>query len=177
MRLLWNHGLSLKKARDALEHLANERPAVVELNTDAPNLVSSELGKLGILHGILEIADIDVKTLREEQQLSQPDFARWYGLEVDTVRNWEQHRYKVEGAAKVLLNVINYEPQAVIRAQIRQQLLNKWKGTFKHREWEGLFIHNDSMAPEIFGESFGRPKEVPPDGYIWVLQRKQSHAD
>ena len=71
---------------------------------------------------VFELPDVDVKHLREEQQLSQPDFAHLYGLEVDTVRNWEQGRYEPDGPAKVLLSVIEREPEAVIRALLRRRL-------------------------------------------------------
>jgi DNA-binding transcriptional regulator YiaG len=161
MRLLWDHGVSLKKARDIVEQLAKERPAVVELNTDAPELVSSELAKWGIAHGVLEVPDVDVKQIREKQRLSQRDFARWYGLEVDTVRNWEQHRSPLEGAAKVLLNVIEKEPCAVLRVLVTQRFTHEWS----------VNIHEHILLTE----RLGKPPAAPP-GYVWVLQRKSEHV-
>jgi DNA-binding transcriptional regulator YiaG len=106
MRLLWSNGLSLKKARAALERLATKKPTAVDLNVEQPDELISRLAKLGVIAAIFEVSDIDVRQLREEQSLSQPDFVHLYGLEVDTVKNWEQGRYKPDGPAKVLLNVI-----------------------------------------------------------------------
>ncbi len=122
VRLLARHGLSLRKAREVLERLALKQPAAVDLATTAPNVVLAELEKLGVRGAVFELPDVDVKQLREGQQLSQPDFAHLYGLEVDTVRNWEQGRYEPDGPAKVLLSVIDREPEAVIRALLRRRL-------------------------------------------------------
>jgi len=34
-------------------------------------------------------------------------------ISVYTIRNWEQGRREPEGAAKVLLNVVNYHPEVL----------------------------------------------------------------
>ena len=57
-----------------------------------------------------------VKAVRGRLGLSQPDFARRFGLSIGTVRDWEQGRRMPEGAARVLLRVIEREPDAVARA-------------------------------------------------------------
>ncbi len=121
IRLLARHGLSLRKAREILERLAVKRPAVVELSAAEPGVVLSGLEKLGVSGAVFEVPDVDVKAVREGQFLSQPDFANLYGLEVDTVRNWEQGRYAPDGPAKVLLSVIDSDPEAVIRALLRRK--------------------------------------------------------
>jgi len=61
-------------------------------------------------------ADIDVRKIRRSLKLSQAQFAAKFGLPAATVRDWEQHRRKPEGAARVLLQVIKTEPEAVSRA-------------------------------------------------------------
>jgi DNA-binding transcriptional regulator YiaG len=122
---LARHGLSLRKAREILERLAVKRPAVVELSAAEPAAVLSDLEKLGVSGAVFEVPDVDVKAVREGQLLSQPDFAHLYGLEVDTVRNWEQGRYAPDGPAKVLLSVIDSDPEAVIRALLRRQTSDK----------------------------------------------------
>jgi putative transcriptional regulator len=43
-------------------------------------------------------------------------FAMHFGLQLGTVRDWEQHKRKPDGAARVLLTVIEREPEAVTRA-------------------------------------------------------------
>lgn len=61
-------------------------------------------------------ADVDVRKIRKALKLSQTQFAARFGLPASTVRDWEQHRRKPEGAARVLLQVIRREPEAVSRA-------------------------------------------------------------
>jgi putative transcriptional regulator len=60
--------------------------------------------------------DIDVRKIRRSLKLSQAQFAAKFGLPASTIRDWEQHRRKPEGAARVLLQVIKKEPDAVSRA-------------------------------------------------------------
>jgi putative transcriptional regulator len=58
----------------------------------------------------------DVAALRRRMKLSQTQFALRFGFSVSTVRNWEQGRVLADGPARILLAVIDREPQAVIRA-------------------------------------------------------------
>ena len=61
-------------------------------------------------------ADVDVRKIRKGLKLSQAQFAAKFGLPTATVRDWEQNRRRPEGAARVLLQVIKKEPEAVSRA-------------------------------------------------------------
>jgi putative transcriptional regulator len=61
-------------------------------------------------------AEVDVRKIRKSLKLSQTQFAVRFGLPASTIRDWEQHRRKPEGAARVLLQVIKSEPEAVRRA-------------------------------------------------------------
>ena len=60
--------------------------------------------------------DVDVKRIRQRLHLSQTEFARRYGFSPSAVKDWEQHRRRPEAAARVLLMVIDKEPEAVDRA-------------------------------------------------------------
>ncbi len=62
--------------------------------------------------------DVDVRKIRQQLGLSQDEFAARFGLSVATVREWEQNRRRPEGAARVLLTVIEKEPEAVTRALV-----------------------------------------------------------
>jgi putative transcriptional regulator len=62
------------------------------------------------------VPDIDVADLRMRLGLSQEDFADAFGVSVGTIRGWEQRRREPEGPARVLLTVIDREPEAVLRA-------------------------------------------------------------
>ena len=57
-----------------------------------------------------------IKELRGLTKLSQPDFAALLGVEVSTLRNWEQGRREPTGPAKALLRAIRNDPEHVIRA-------------------------------------------------------------
>jgi putative transcriptional regulator len=60
--------------------------------------------------------DIDVKAIRMKLQLSQAEFANRFGISPGTLRDWEQNRKRPDGPARVLLVVIDKEPDAVKRA-------------------------------------------------------------
>lgn len=64
----------------------------------------------------LPVTEIDITRLRERLGLSQDRFAALFGLSPRTVRNWEQGVRHPEGPARVLLKVIEREPEAVLRA-------------------------------------------------------------
>ena len=59
---------------------------------------------------------INVKAVRARLGMSQDDFAARFGISSATLRNWEQGRRQPEGPARVLLTIIDREPDAVRRA-------------------------------------------------------------
>ena len=61
-------------------------------------------------------ATVDVKAIRKRLGLTQVAFAQRYGFELSSIRNWEQGRRQPEGPARLLLLVIDKEPEAVHRA-------------------------------------------------------------
>ena len=60
-----------------------------------------------------------IKKLRNQTRLSQPGFAELLGVEVSTLRNWEQGRREPTGPAKALLRAIRNDPEHVLKALIR----------------------------------------------------------
>jgi putative transcriptional regulator len=62
----------------------------------------------------------NVKSLRQRLGLSQQQFADRYGFSVETIRNYEQGHRRPVGPARVLLQVIAIEPDAVTRALSRK---------------------------------------------------------
>jgi len=65
------------------------------------------------------ISALSIKELRARTKLSQPEFAALVGVELSTLRNWEQGRRVPTGPARALLRAIRNDPQNVIRALAR----------------------------------------------------------
>ena len=63
-----------------------------------------------------EINALTVKRLRGWTRLSQPEFARLLGVELGTLRNWEQGRREPTGPARALLRAISNDPENVLHA-------------------------------------------------------------
>lgn len=61
-------------------------------------------------------AEVDVRQIRRKLDLTQDAFSLRFGIPVATIKDWEQGRRAPEGAARVLLMVIDHEPKAVERA-------------------------------------------------------------
>jgi putative transcriptional regulator len=70
----------------------------------------------GDAHPVQVPATVDVKAIRKRLGLTQVAFAQRYGFELSSIRNWEQGRRQPEGPARLLLLVIDKEPEAVHRA-------------------------------------------------------------
>ena len=77
---------------------------------DAPLLTDDQLAKARV------VWPTDIAATRRRLGLSQTEFAAWFGISPGTLRNWEQGRRVPEGPARVLLRVIEREPEAVRRA-------------------------------------------------------------
>ena len=60
-----------------------------------------------------------IRALRQGMKLSRQKFAQRFGLDVRALQDWEQGRRVPDRAARVLLTVIDHEPEAVVRALAR----------------------------------------------------------
>lgn len=58
----------------------------------------------------------DVPAIRKKLGFTQAEFAQRFGVNIGTLRNWEQGARLPDGPARVLLTVIDKEPEAVKRA-------------------------------------------------------------
>jgi putative transcriptional regulator len=79
----------------------------------APELTPRRAKRARVVH---PPASIDVQRIRRRLGLSQAAFARRYGFRTRTVQEWEQRRRRPEGPARILLRVIEREPEAIERA-------------------------------------------------------------
>ena len=112
-RLLTRHGLSLRKAHDALNRLAEGEAVAVELHAVNRRRLIAELSELEIRALPIRPPKANVKEVREHFGLSQAEFAVRFGFEIDTVQNWEQGRNAPDQATQLLLRVIEAFPEEV----------------------------------------------------------------
>lgn len=83
---------------------------MIEAAKEAAAMARGEVVPGAVLH-----TPPDVRALRARLKLTQPAFAKRFGLPVGTVRDWEQGRAAPDQAARVLLRVIEADPGAVER--------------------------------------------------------------
>jgi putative transcriptional regulator len=67
-------------------------------------------------YGIHVPTRVNVKRIRTRLGLSQESFAQTYGFALSAVRDWEQGRRQPERSARILLKIVEKEPEAVTRA-------------------------------------------------------------
>lgn len=65
---------------------------------------------------VYEPRPVDVAALRRRMDMTQEQFAARFGFSVATLRHWERGDRRPAGASLVLLNVIERDSQAVLRA-------------------------------------------------------------
>ena len=58
---------------------------------------------------------IDVRAIRHKLNMTQDEFSSRFGFPKGTVRDWEQKRAEPQASARVLLTVIDHDPEAVMR--------------------------------------------------------------
>lgn len=112
-RLIRSLGHSLRKAHESLDRLAEGRQVPIELIVPKDRDVVAELAGLGVTARPVAAPAVDVRAIRDELDLTQQEFAIRFGLQLDTVQNWEQGRTRPDPAAAVLLRVIATNPAAV----------------------------------------------------------------
>lgn len=67
---------------------------------------------IGIKHDVM-IPDHDVRKIRSKTGLSQSQFAASIGVTTSSLQNWEQGKRKPQGAARVLLALLDRDPEIV----------------------------------------------------------------
>jgi hypothetical protein len=115
-RVLAQFTPTLSRAHDALNRLAKSETVYVDLAlTSAEEAgLADLLAPLGVIASVRPSEKtVDVARIRKKTRLTQAEFASRFGFELGTVRNWEQGRYLPNGHARVLLQVIDREPDLV----------------------------------------------------------------
>ena len=62
------------------------------------------------------VEPLDVKAIRNRTGLTQESFAARFGVSLGTLRHWERGDRQPHGPARVLLQVIARDPEAVLKA-------------------------------------------------------------
>ncbi len=65
---------------------------------------------------VKKFAPLDIKAVRAKVGMTQTEFAMTFGISLGTLRHWERGDRKPQGPALVLLNAVEKEPEAVLRA-------------------------------------------------------------
>lgn len=99
------------KAKRAIESAVAGRPVVLAApKVENLKKLAEELKACGFSMLVLTTKSVDVRRIRERLGMTQEQFALSYGLDIDTVRNWEYGRREPDQAAKSYLTIIDREP-------------------------------------------------------------------
>jgi len=110
---LVRRGVSAKTAKHAAERAFDGLMAPVEVPRIDCDL-AEELGVCGVATRCIDPPhDLDVRAVRDALALSQAEFALTLGLDLASVKNWEQGRARRSAAVRTLLAVIAKNPAAV----------------------------------------------------------------
>ena len=86
---------------------------------EAARIVAGEVEPSRV-HDPVTVPDVDVRAARQRLGMTQPVFAAKFGVALPTLRKWEQGKRRPDGPARVLLRVIEREPDAVQRALLAE---------------------------------------------------------
>lgn len=116
--LLARRHLTLQKGHAALTRMLDDGEVLVEVPVvEDLRVLVAELAAAGIAATRHEPPEtLDVKAIREVSGASQEEFALRYGLDVATLRNWEQGRSRPDTASRTMLWLIATRPEVVVAA-------------------------------------------------------------
>jgi putative transcriptional regulator len=115
---LARRGIPMLRAKRAMEELLASGSAFVALPTvESPSILAAELAEAGIAAAPLRLPQtLDVRRLRQRLGLTREQFAARYGLDVETLRNWEVGRREPDRTARSYLQAISNDPEGVEQA-------------------------------------------------------------
>ena len=101
----------------ALQMTTERTPLGREIETALGEVLAHVCGEIDLPCRIVGDPTAErIRALRAGMKLSREKFAERFGLDVRTLQDWEQGRRVPDRAARVLLTVIDREPEAVMRA-------------------------------------------------------------
>src|ERR1700712_1763863 len=118
MAALARRGLTMLKAKRAIEALVEDGRVFVRLPTaEDRQALREELARAGIRAAPVEPpTELDVRGLRERLGLTREQYAIRYGMEVETIRNWETGKRPPDRTARSYLQAISNDPEHVEQA-------------------------------------------------------------
>lgn len=88
-----------------------------EIETALDEVLAHVRGEIDLPCRIIDDPTADrILALRKRLRLSRQKFADRFGLDARALQDWEQGRRVPDRAARVLLTVIDHDPEAVVRA-------------------------------------------------------------
>lgn len=88
-----------------------------EIETALDEVLAHTRGEIDLPCRIIDDPTADrILALRKRLRLSRQKFADRFGLDARALQDWEQGRRVPDRAARVLLTVIDHDPEAVIQA-------------------------------------------------------------
>lgn len=113
-RILVKRRLPLRTTHAVLTDMIDRGKAFVTVPcVDNLQQLKDELSSVGVIAKVHAPQPIAVREVRSRTKLSQEAFAVTYGLDIATLRNWEQGRSEPDAAANTLLWTIARNPSAV----------------------------------------------------------------
>ncbi|MBZ9994258.1 helix-turn-helix domain-containing protein [Mesorhizobium sp. BH1-1-4] len=113
-RVLVKRRLPLRTAHAVLTEMVDQGKAFVTVPcVDDLRALKDELSSAGVIAKVHAPRPLSVREVRDGTKLSQEAFSVRYGLDLATLRNWEQGRSEPDAAANTLLWTIARNPQAV----------------------------------------------------------------
>jgi hypothetical protein len=112
--------LSMREAHDVVTRLFDTGEAIVDPPcVESADALTRDLVKCNVVAKPYGAPlRVDVKAVREGFDMSQERFAAEFGLELATLRNWEQGRSEPDTAARNFLMMIARNPSAVRQALV-----------------------------------------------------------
>jgi putative transcriptional regulator len=123
IKRLADSGLSLRKAKDAVERALETDRAIITVNVQAiPDLKTLARDMIAVGFALFMLRDSpedkpEVAAIRKRLRFTQTEFAQLFGIDVQTLQGWEQNRRDMPNYAASLLRTIESDPDAVIKTR------------------------------------------------------------
>lgn len=117
IQALHKRGLTMIRAKRTIEKMVREGHAVALVpKVEDISALASDLRAHGVSAALVAPNGVDVRRVRERLGYSQAEFAQRYGLDLDSLQNWEANRRTMPKAVRSYVRVIDSLPRQVSEA-------------------------------------------------------------